>query len=363
MSAIINPTNELEESTMIKRAVIAFVVTVFSFSLSHVSFAMSFDEKALAAEAKDNFEPLPATPQFKEDNPGGAAKIELGKTLYFDTRLSASNVFSCNSCHNLALGGADNSSFSVGHKWEKGGRNAPTVFNAALHIAQFWDGRAEDVEQQAGMPVLNPVEMNSSKDLVLERLGSIPQYLEMFDKAFPGQKPSLTYENVAKAIGAFERTLLTPSRFDEYLRGKLSALTMAEKEGLKLFIDTGCVICHNNVTVGGQSYQKFGLVKAPDFLTDNGRFDVTKNEDDMHVFKVPSLRNIELTYPYFNGGNIWDLKEAVKIMAAAQLGKELSDEDAGKIVVFLKSLTGKKPRIELPSLPPATQATSKPMTD
>ncbi|MDH5509772.1 MAG: cytochrome-c peroxidase [Nitrospinota bacterium] len=325
--------------------------------------ALAQGDKELLELAKEYFEPLPSKPEFKKDNPGSAAKIELGKMLYFDKRLSSSNVFSCNSCHDLALGGTDNSSFSIGHKWKKGGRNAPTVFNAALHLAQFWDGRAEDVEQQAGMPVLNPVEMNASEGRVIERLGSIPEYAKMFADAFPGEKSPLTYKNVAKAIGAFERTLLTPSRFDQFLAGKLDAITKAEKEGLKLFIDTDCVICHNGVTVGGQAYQKFGVFKKPDFLTDNGRFDVTRNKDDMYVFKVPSLRNIELTYPYFNNGAVWDLKEAVKIMAEVQLGNNLSDQDAAKIVVFLKSLTGDKPKIELPLLPPATVSTSRPDTD
>jgi len=344
-----------------------FAALVFVSAISLTGFlpndAIAGSDAELIESAKEYFSPLPDAPEYKQDNPGNAAKIELGKTLYFDTRLSSSNVFSCNSCHNLALGGVDNSSFSIGHKWKKGGRNAPTVFNASLHIAQFWDGRAADVEEQAGGPVLNPVEMNASEDLVLKRLRSIPQYVDMFNKAYPGEKPSLTYKNMAKAIGAFERTLLTPSRFDDFLKGNQNALTSAEKEGLALFIDTSCVICHNGVTVGGQAYQKFGVFKKPDFLTDKGRFDVTKDEDDMYVFKVPSLRNIELTYPYFNNGAVWDLNEAVKIMASVQLGVELGDQDAGKIVTFLKSLTGEKPVITLPSLPPATVSTARPDTN
>ncbi|MDH5639533.1 MAG: cytochrome-c peroxidase [Nitrospinota bacterium] len=339
------------------------LTVIVSLAIAFPGAAQALGDKELLESAKEYFEPLPGKPEFKRDNPGSKAKIELGKALYFEKRLSSSNVFSCNSCHDLALGGADNSSFSIGHKWKKGGRNAPTVFNASLHLAQFWDGRAKDVEHQAGMPVLNPVEMNATEEMVLERLGSIPEYVKMFANAFPGEKPSLTYKNVAKAIGAFERTLLTPSRFDQFLAGKLDAMTKGEKEGLKLFIDTNCVICHNGATVGGLAYQKFGVFKKPDFLTDNGRFDVTKDKNDMYVFKVPSLRNIELTYPYFNNGAVWDLKEAVKIMADVQLGEQLSDQDAGKIVVFLKSLTGDKPKIELPTLPPATVSTSRPDTD
>ena len=340
--------------------IISFIVTAGALAPAAKASANDTD---LLSQAKENFEPLPTKPEFKKDNPGTEEKIKLGLTLYFDTRLSSSNVFSCSSCHDLALGGTDNSDFSIGHNWKKGGRNAPTVFNAALHIAQFWDGRAHDVEEQAGMPVTNPVEMNSSKELVIERLRSIPGYVSMFDKAFPGEKPSLTYENMAKAIGAFERTLITPSRFDDFLRGDTKALTKEEKDGLKLFMDTGCIICHNGTTVGGMTYQKFGLIKKPEFVKDKGRFEVTKDKKDMHVFKVPSLRNIELTYPYFNGGEVWDLYKAVKIMGESQLGVELDDKQTMSIVTFLKALTGEKPPITLPSIPPASVSTPRPDTN
>ncbi len=313
----------------------------------------------LLKEARDNFKPLPDKPVFKADNPGTAAKLKLGKALYFETRLSKSNVFSCNSCHNLAGGGVDNNAFSTGHKWNVGGRNAPTVWNASLHIAQFWDGRAKDVEAQAQGPVLADVEMAATKDIVLKRLGSIPEYVVMFRKAFPGID-SLTYKNMADAIGAFERTLLTPSRFDSFLKGDESALTAHEKTGLKIFMDKGCAACHEGVAVGGGMYAKFGVVNKPAFLKDEGRFGVTKQEDDKNVFKVPSLRNIEFTYPYFNDGSVWNLSEAVKIMGWTQLGEKLSAKEIGDIVAFLNSMTGKLPEITLPKLPASTPLTPKP---
>ncbi len=313
----------------------------------------------LLKAAQENFKPLPDKPVFKADNPGTAAKLELGKALYFETRLSKSNVFSCNSCHNLAFGGVDNNALSTGHKWNVGGRNAPTVWNASLHIAQFWDGRAEDVEAQAQGPVLAGVEMASTKDLVLKRLNSIPEYVAMFNKAFPGED-SLTYKNMADAIGAFERTLLTPSRFDSFLKGDESALTASEKKGLKIFMDKGCSDCHEGVAVGGGLYAKFGVANKPKFLKDEGRFGVTKKEDDRNVFKVPSLRNIEFTYPYFNDGSVWNLSEAVKIMGWTQLGEKLSAREIGEIIFFLKALTGELPDITLPKLPPSTPLTPKP---
>ncbi|MBI5816611.1 MAG: cytochrome-c peroxidase [Nitrospinae bacterium] len=314
----------------------------------------------LLKAAQERFSPLPDKPVYKKDNPASEAKLKLGKMLYFDTRLSKSNVFSCNSCHNIATGGVDNNPFSTGHNWKVGGRNAPTVFNAALHIAQFWDGRSPDVEAQAQGPILNPIEMGATQELVMGRIKSIPQYVSLFKEAFPGQKEAVTYKNLADAIGAFERALLTPSRFDEFLKGNENALSGKEKAGLKMFMDKGCVSCHNGPVVGGGMYQKFGLVNEPDFLKDRGRVDVTKKEEDLHVFKVPSLRNIALTYPYFNDGSVWDLREAVKIMGWTQLGDRLTDPEVDSIVTFLNALTGKQPEVTIPALPPSTPATAKP---
>ncbi|MGK7346736.1 MAG: cytochrome-c peroxidase [Candidatus Nitrospinota bacterium M3_3B_026] len=324
------------------------------------SAAWAGEGSGLLSEASGLFEPLPEKPVFKKQNPPNEAKLKLGKMLYFERRLSKSQVFSCASCHDLATGGVDNAPLSTGHKWKTGGRNAPTVYNASLHIAQFWDGRAKDVEAQAQGPVLAGVEMAASKDLVMKRLKSIPEYVRLFREAFPGKDDPLTYEHMADAIGAFERTLLTPSRFDRFLRGDEGALTRKEKKGLETFMGKGCVACHNGVAVGGGMYQKFGLVNTPEGLEDKGRYEVTKDEADTHVFKVPSLRNIELTYPYFHDGSVWDLRKAVRIMGWTQLGEKLTDDEIGAITAFLKSLTGQAPEIALPILPPSTPETPKP---
>ncbi len=299
------------------------------------------------------FKPLPKVAE-NSLNPFNPAKIKLGKMLYFDPRLSKSGFISCNSCHNLATGGVDNLPTSIGHKWQLGPRNAPTVFNAAVHFAQFWDGRAKDVEEQAKGPILNPKEMASTEELVLERIKSIPEYVKLFKRAFPKEKEPITYENVAKAIAVFERTLITPSRFDEFLKGNKKALSKEEKMGIALFANKGCVSCHNGVAIGGGMFQRF------DYGTDNGRYEVTKDENDKKLFKVASLRNVELTYPYFHDGSVWSLEEAVKIMGKKQLGIDLGEEEVKYIVLFLKSLTGKNLKFELPQLPPSSEKTPLP---
>ena len=316
----------------------------------------------LLEEAKGAFAPLPSKPVEKASNPLTTEKTTLGKMLYFEPRLSRSSLISCNSCHNLAGSGTDNVETSIGHKWQKGPRNAPTVWNAALHLAQFWDGRAEDVEAQAQGPVLAGVEMAATKELILQRLNSIPEYVDLFKRAFPGDKNPLTYEHMADAIGAFERTLLTPSPFDRYLKGEEKALSPEAKKGLALFLEKGCSSCHNGVAVGGNSYMKFGVVNPYQNEKDLGRFDVTKNENDKFVFKVPSLRNIELTYPYFHDGKAWTLEEAVQTMGWTQLGLKFSAEETASLVHFLKSLTGTL-KVELPRLPASTPNTPKPLTD
>lgn len=299
------------------------------------------------------FKPLPKVAE-NSLNPFNPAKIKLGKMLYFDPRLSKSGFISCNSCHNLATGGVDNLPTSIGHKWQLGPRNAPTVFNAAVHFAQFWDGRAKDVEEQAKGPILNPKEMASTEELVLERIKSIPEYVKLFKRAFPKEKEPITYENIAKAIAVFERTLITPSRFDDFLKGNKKALSKEEKKGVELFVNKGCVSCHNGVAIGGGMFQRF------DYGTDNGRYEVTKDENDKKLFKVASLRNVELTYPYFHDGSVWSLEEAVKIMGKKQLGIDLNEEEVKYIVLFLKSLTGKNLKFELPQLPPSTEKTPLP---
>lgn len=288
------------------------------------------------------FKPLPASAENPE-NPLTPQKIALGKKLYLDNRLSGDRDISCNTCHHLNHYGVDNLPTSQGHKGQLGNRNAPTVYNAALHIAQFWDGRSKDVEAQALGPVMNPVEMAMpSEGEVLSRVKADKDYPALFAKAFPAEKEPVTFQNIGKAIGAFERTLLTPSRFDKFLAGDKKALTAPEQEGLKVFVNTGCIMCHNGAPVGGLMFQKLGLVR-PYETKDLGRYEVTKNDADKYFFKVPSLRNIAETAPYFHDGSIKTLPEAVKLMGAHQLGKDLSENDVASIVTFLRSLTGTIP--------------------
>ncbi|WP_295677334.1 cytochrome-c peroxidase [uncultured Mucilaginibacter sp.] len=295
--------------------------------------------------ARKTFKILPSVAESK-DNPLTPSKVKLGKLLYFDTRLSMTGKNSCNSCHNLATYGVDNKATSTGDAGQQGNRNSPTVFNAALHNMQFWDGRAKDVEEQAGMPILNPVEMAiPHKGFLINRLSTVKLYQDMFKKAFPGEKKPVSYANLQKAIGAFERTLLTPSRFDKYMAGDKTAITSDEKSGLKVFFDSGCNNCHFGVGIGGGTLQKFGLVTNYRTLTrskmdDEGRKKVTKNPSDKDVFKVPGLRNVAGTYPYFHDGSIANLDTAVKIMGKAQLNKNLTVAEVKMIVAFLNSLSG-----------------------
>jgi cytochrome c peroxidase len=303
-----------------------------------------------AAAARAQFKALPARFDVAE-NPATPEKIVLGRTLYYDTRLSKSQELSCASCHDLSKGGADAGPTSKGHNGKLGGRNSPTVFNAAGHMAQFWDGRAANVEEQAKGPVLNPVEMAMpDAAAVVKVLKSIPGYADMFKKAFPGDADPITYDNMAKAIGAFERGVVTPSRFDAFLGGKDDALTQAEKDGLATYMASGCPTCHQGVLLGGAMYMKLGLVEPYSNTADQGRFDITKQDADKMVFKVPSLRNIADTAPYYHDGSIADLPSAVKSMAKLQLGKQLPDSDVDAIVAFLKAL----------SAPPAAEYIAKP---
>jgi cytochrome c peroxidase len=288
-------------------------------------------------------------------------KVDLGKKLFFDPRLSKSGFISCNSCHNLATGGVDNLPSSIGHGWQLGPINSPTVFNASYNVAQFWDGRAKDLQEQAAGPIENPKEMASSHDLAIDILNSIPGYVDEFEKVYGSKK--ITLENATDAIAAFEETLVTPdSRFDKWLKGDDGAITKTELEGYELFKSKGCTTCHMGAAVGASLFQKMGLVKP--YQTDNeamGRYDVTKQDADKMVFKVPTLRNIQLTYPYFHDGSLWDLKEVVKTMADIQLGIPVDDAEADKIVAFLTTLTGEIPEVTLPVLPPSTPETPLPV--
>jgi cytochrome c peroxidase len=281
------------------------------------------------------------------ENPITEAKVLLGKTLYFDNRLSKNNTQSCNTCHSLSTFGVDNKATSAGDLGKNGTRNSPTVLNAAFHTTQFWDGRAKDVEEQAGMPITNPVEMNMpSESFVEERVKGIPGYTKLFTDAFPGEENPIQYKNLKKAIGAFERTLATPTKFDKFLQGDVEALTAEEKAGLTKFMDLGCTTCHIGPAVGGTMFQRFPLV-GDDYKTltgskndDKGVMEVSKKEDDKYMFKVPSLRNITKTGPYFHDGSVADLNAAIKIMAKLELNKDVSDEDVKAIALFLNTLTG-----------------------
>ena len=289
------------------------------------------------------FAPIPARVEAT-DQPITDAKIALGRALFYETRLSVSHDVSCNSCHALNAWGADGRKVSLGHDGKAGTRNAPTVYNAAGHLAQFWDGHARDVEAQAKWPILNPLEMGMpDSEAALKRLRESPTYVASFRAAFPGERQPLTYDNVGRAIGAFERRLVTPSRWDTFLVGNSTALTAEERQGLRTFIAAGCQECHNGTYVGGGEFMKAGFVKPWFSQADSGLFAVTHNLNDLFVFKVPSLRNVEKTGPYFNDGSVANLSEAVRLMAHHQLGKDLSPDQVQSIVTWLKSLTGEIP--------------------
>lgn len=297
------------------------------------------------------------------ENPITKAKVDLGRMLYYEKRLSLSQKISCNSCHDLGTYGVDNKPLSDGHAGAKTGRNSPTVFNAAAHIAQFWDGRDLDVESQAKGPILAAGEMAMpSAEHVVAVLESIPGYTPLFREAFPESDTPISFDNVANAIGAFERKLSTPSRFDAYKAGKMDALNTEEKRGFHKFIENGCQSCHNGPALGGMMYQKLGLLKPWPNLTDKGRGAHTGNEYENYFFKVPSLRNIEKTSPYFHDGSVESLEEAVAMMAEYQLGKTLSDEDVSDIAAFLGALTGEVDTefVREPSLPASGPNTPKP---
>lgn len=309
------------------------------------------------ATAAPRTEPVQPIAPVKEIN---LARAELGKKLFFDPRLSRSGFISCNSCHNLSMGGTDNLPTSIGHGWHEGPINAPTVLNSSMNLAQFWDGRARDLKEQAGGPIANPGEMAATHTLAVDVLQSIPGYRRAFRQAYgPG---AITIDWVTDAIAEFEKTLVTPNaRFDQWLLGDNDAITAQEREGYELFKTSGCIGCHNGPALGGSSFQKMGLVEP--YRTDNpaeGRAAVTGKDADRLLFKVPTLRNVELTYPYFHDGAAKTLAEAVQLMGRLQLGRRYSEEETAKIVAFLKTLTGEQPTFTLPILPPSTDETPRP---
>lgn len=310
----------------------------------------------LRAAALDLFQPIPDTPQAPANNALTPERVDLGAMLFFDPRMSVSGLFSCQTCHNVGLGGVDGLQVSIGHGWQQGPRNSPTMLNAIFNIAQFWDGRAPDLAEQAKGPVQAGVEMNNTPENLVETLNSMTGYAEAFAAAFPDAAAPVTFDNFARAIEAFEATLITPgSAFDRYLQGDDAAMTEQEKRGLAAFMDTGCAACHAGVNVGGQDYYPFGVVERPGGSVlpegDRGRFAVTQTADDDYVFRAAPLRNVALTAPYFHSGAVWDLREAVQIMSSSQLGTELAEPQVDEIVAFLGTLTGQQPEIVHPILP------------
>ncbi|QPT40697.1 Cytochrome c551 peroxidase precursor [Oligella ureolytica] len=285
------------------------------------------------------------------------AEVDLGKKLWFDPRLSRSGFISCNSCHNLMLGGADHLVSSVGDYWAQGPINSPTVLNSSLNFVQFWDGRAADLREQAGGPIANPLEMGSTHELAVSVLKTIPGYVDEFEAVYGDRE--ITIEEVTGALAAFEETLVTPNaRFDQWLKGDDDAITDQELNGYLLFKNSGCVACHNGPNLGGNSFQRMGLVEP--YVTDNetaGRAGVTGQDIDRMNFKVPTLRNVELTYPYFHDGGAKTLSEAVDIMGRLQLGKKFEANEIEDIVAFLKTLTGDQPEFTIPVLYPNSDET------
>ncbi|BCM17541.1 cytochrome-c peroxidase [Mesorhizobium sp. J8] len=315
--------------------------------------------------ARSLFRPIPKRGAGLDPNPATSDKLELGKMIFFEPRISKAHNISCNTCHQIGRGGADGRSTSIGHNWQRGDRNAPTVLNAVFNIAQFWDGRAADLKEQASGPIVNPIEMGTSPERAVAELKGIPGYVEAFGKAFPDEINPLNYDNIAEAIAAFEATLITPNApFDRYLEGDENALTNEQKEGLRLFVNRGCSSCHNGINVGGGMYAPFGVVEKPgwEFLPpdDKGRIEVTRKVDDEYVFKVPTLRNVALTAPYFHSGHSWDLDQAVAVMGTTQLGTQLKPEEVDNIVAFLLALTGDQPQVVYPILPPSVVTTPRP---
>lgn len=353
----------MRRALVVTLAAVGAVTTPYAIAAVTAPAPATSDD--LMAQARSLFEPIPEQPPSIPGEEASPAKIELGRMLYFEPRLSESHNISCNSCHQIGLGGVDMLPTSLGHKAQRGGRNAPTVLNSAYNTAQFWDGRAKDLVEQAGGPIQNPIEMAITHKHAIEMLKGIPGYAKYFAAAFPGEKEPITIGNVEKAIAAFEATLITPNApFDRFLRGDAKALTAEQKEGLRLFIDNGCSGCHNGINVGGGQYAPFGVVEKPgaDFLPpdDKGRFMVTNTPSDEYVFKVPTLRNIALTPPYFHTGKSWNLNQAVGVMGASQLGIQLTDDEVTKITDFLHSLTGDQPQVVYPVLPPSTAKTPQP---
>lgn len=329
-------------------------------ALASAAASSAVDDAALLKQAQSLFKPLPkdmASAEF----PVTAERVDLGRRLFFDPRISLDGTVSCSKCHQPGLYGTDALATPIGVKDRANPRNSPTVLNAALQVSAHWRGDRTSVEDQAIKALVGPPSFgNPDFDAAVAKIKAIPGYADLFRKAFPSETDPVSVQNWGKAIGAYERTLVTPSPFDDYLAGNVQALGETARAGLKKFVDTGCAACHNGVGVGGATYQKFGVIEEYWKQThsqpvDKGRFDVTSNAADMYVFKVPGLRNVAMTAPYFHDGSVATLPEAVKVMARVQLGKDLPDEDVKAIVAFLESLTGRLPADFQPTVLPAAR--------
>jgi cytochrome c peroxidase len=332
-----------------------------SIALSVASPAIAADDAALLKEAQQIFQPLPK--YSDPETTFAKEQVALGRLLFFDPRITVDGDVSCATCHQPALYGADGRPKSIGVKQRLHPRNAPTIFNAALYSAVHWRGDRKDLGDQAAQALTGAISSGLDERDVTDRLQRIEGYGPLFAAAFPTDSRPMTVKNMANAIVAYERTLLTPAPFDAYLAGNVDALSPAARRGLETFINTGCVACHNGVSVGGDMYRKFGIVEdywsaTGSRIIDKGRVEVTKNPDDLYVFRVPSLRNVAMTAPYFHDGSVATLAEAVKVMGRVQLGMKLGDAEIGDIISFLNSLTGDLPTAFAapPVLPPAAMA-------
>jgi cytochrome c peroxidase len=338
-----------------------FYKTLIKSGLIKLAMAMTL---LASSAAKAEWQALPDVAPSPKDNPTTAEKVLLGKMLFMDPRFSSTGTVSCNSCHNVMEGGDDSRTVSMGVHGKTGGRNAPTVWNSAFHSVQFWDGRADTLEDQAKGPVTNPVEMGVSEiEHAMDKVRAIPGYKPYFEKAFG--KDAMTVDNAAKAVGAFERTLITPdSAYDKYVKGDKKAMSVEQVRGMETFASVGCTSCHSGAAFNGPKldigvgfYAKFPTFADNDYnkkyklSEDKGREEATKKSSDAHMYRVQTLRNITDTAPYFHNGSVNDLSEAVRVMAKTQLNKELLEKEVKDIVAFLAALTGEYPEISMPRLP------------
>ncbi len=339
-------------------------MSITSLKSAAAALVMMSAVLAPAGPVLAGWQALPDVAPAPADNPTTDAKVTLGKMLFMDPRFSSTGTVSCNSCHNVMEGGDDSRTFSMGVHGKTGGRNAPTVWNSAFHSVQFWDGRADLLEDQAKGPVTNPVEMGVTEiEQAMDKVRAIPGYKPYFDSAFG--KDSMSVDNAAKAVAAFERTLITPnSPYDKYVKGDKNAMTAQQLKGMETFAASGCTSCHSGAAFNGPKmafgqgfYTKFPTFadnaynKKYDLSADNGREEATGKTADAHMFRVPTLRNITDTAPYFHNGSVNDLSVAVALMAKTQLNKDLSEQEVKDIVAFLGALTGEYPEITMPRLP------------